>query len=89
MIGVYIQIPNLSPTAYTETNGALMAAGVTMAGLKLHTAFVEGEGIAVFDVWESRADYETFVAEASKTINGFESMLTSAQFVEMLDLVTP
>jgi len=47
---------------YRSIDTQVRATGVEPKGLKLHTCFGEGEGIAIFDVWDSQEEFDAFAA---------------------------
>jgi hypothetical protein len=62
MIGVYIRPASMSVEQYTSIDEQVRATGVEPKGLRMHSCFGEGEGIAIFDVWESQEEFDTFAA---------------------------
>ena len=62
MIGVYIRPASMSPEQYKSIDDQVRATGVEPKGMKLHTCFGEGPGIAIFDVWETQEDFDAFAA---------------------------
>lgn len=62
MIGVYIHPSGMNEDNYRTVDDQLRASGVEMKGLKMHTCFGEGDGVAIFDVWESEEDFKAFAA---------------------------
>jgi hypothetical protein len=59
MIGVYIRPAGMTIEQYKAIDHEVRAAvGGEPKGMKLHTCFGEGEGIAIFDVWESEDDFK-------------------------------
>jgi hypothetical protein len=52
-----------STTNYDAISERLQAQGQPPAGLLVHTAGFTGNGFRIFEVWESREDYERFVEE--------------------------
>jgi hypothetical protein len=52
-----------STTNYDAISERLQAQGEPPAGLLVHTAGFTGNGFRIFEVWESREDYERFVEE--------------------------
>jgi hypothetical protein len=60
-LGFYFQPKSFSKAQYDEAIGRLEAAGAgAPAGRKYHIAFEGAGGIEVFDVWESREDFDKF-----------------------------
>jgi hypothetical protein len=62
MIGVYIRPAAMTATQYKSIDDQVRATGVEPKGMKLHTCFGEGEGVAIFDVWESKEEFDAFAA---------------------------
>ncbi len=62
MIGVYIRPTDMTEEQYRRIDDQLRASGVEPKGMKMHSCFGEGEGIAIFDVWESEEDFDVFAA---------------------------
>ena len=59
MIGVYMQSPSMTVDQYNEINEKLMkSTGGELAGMIMHSCFREGDGLAVFDVWETQEKFE-------------------------------
>jgi hypothetical protein len=85
VIGVYIQASAMTVEQYHSIDQKLRTAmGGKVEGLKLHTCFREGEGLAIFDVWESQ---EAFAALGSKLMPIVEEVgatMSPPQFVEMV-----
>jgi hypothetical protein len=52
-----------STTNYDAISERLQAQDQPPAGLLVHTAGFTGNGFRIFEVWESREDYERFVEE--------------------------
>jgi hypothetical protein len=52
-----------STTNYDAVSERLQALGEPPAGMLVHTAGFTGNGFRIFEVWESREDYERFVEE--------------------------
>jgi hypothetical protein len=52
-----------STTNYDAISERLQAQDEPAAGLLVHTAGFTGSGFRIFEVWESREDYERFVEE--------------------------
>jgi hypothetical protein len=85
MIGIYMQAPKLSVELYHSVDERLMAAtGAPPAGLMLHTCFSEGEGLAIFDVWESREAFEAMVPTLMPIAQELGAEIGAPQFVEMI-----
>jgi hypothetical protein len=62
MIGVYIRPPSMSVEQYTSIDEQARATGVEPKGMRMHSCFGEGEGVAIFDVWESEEEFNAFAA---------------------------
>jgi hypothetical protein len=52
-----------STTNYDAVSERLQAQGGSPQGLLVHTAGFTGNGFRIFEVWESRADFERFLNE--------------------------
>jgi hypothetical protein len=50
-----------STTNYDAISERLQTQGAPPAGLLVHTAGFTGNGFRIFEVWESREDYERFL----------------------------
>jgi hypothetical protein len=50
-----------STTNYDAVSERLQALGEPPAGMLVHTAGFTGNGFRIFEVWESREDFERFV----------------------------
>ena len=48
---------------YDAIHNAIMQKASNPAGLIIHTAGFTGEGFRIFEVWESREDFERFVEQ--------------------------
>lgn len=60
-IGIYFPIPSMSPAQYDEVLVQLEAAGASAPdGRTYHCAFAAGEGLHVFDVWDSEEAFGAF-----------------------------
>lgn len=62
MIGVYIRPTGMTEEQYRTVDDKLRATGVELKGMKMHSCFGEGDGLAIFDVWESEEDFNAFAA---------------------------
>jgi hypothetical protein len=59
--GVYFAVQGMTAEKYHEVHDALAAAGQSEpAGRSFHAGFHMGDGIHVFDVWESMEDFGAF-----------------------------
>jgi hypothetical protein len=52
-----------STTNYDAVSERLQALGEPPAGMLVHTAGFTGNGFRIFEVWESREDFERFLNE--------------------------
>jgi hypothetical protein len=52
-----------STTNYDAISERLQARGEPPAGMLVHTAGFTGNGFRIFEVWESREDFERFTGE--------------------------
>jgi hypothetical protein len=62
MIGVYIRPASMTPEQYKSIDAQVRSTGFEPKGMKLHTCFGEGPGIAIFDVWETQEEFDAFAA---------------------------
>jgi hypothetical protein len=62
MIGVYIRPAGMTEEQYKAIDDQLRASGAEPKGMKMHSCFGEGDGIAIFDVWETEEDFNAFAA---------------------------
>ena len=61
-VGIYFSA-SMSPAQYDTVIQTLGQAGaLTPKGRSYHAAFLEDDKIAVFDVWDSQADFDAFGA---------------------------
>jgi len=59
-VGIYFT-PSMSPAQYDKVVEKLSQAGLgAPKGRTYHSAFLEGDKVAVFDVWDSKEDFEGF-----------------------------
>ena len=60
MIGVYMRSPSMTVEQYHLIDDKLREAtdGKSPTGLMLHTCFGESEALAIFDIWNSQAEFE-------------------------------
>jgi hypothetical protein len=88
MIGVYIRPPSMTVENYKTIDDQVRATGVEPKGMKLHSCFGEGDGIAIFDVWESREEFEAFAAVLGPIVvaSGLDPL--ESMFVEMIAFET-
>jgi hypothetical protein len=86
MIGVYIQLGSMSEDQYHALDDAVKAAGVSEAGCMLHTCFKEGPNLAVFDVWDSKENFERFIGELGGVAAGLG--MTEAPQTSYVEMVT-
>ena len=68
MIGVYIRPTGMTEEQYRSIDSQLRASGVEPKGMKMHSCFGEGDGIAIFDVWESEEDFNAFGAHLGSIV---------------------
>jgi hypothetical protein len=68
MIGVYIRPTGMTEEQYRSIDEQLRASGVEPKGMKMHSCFGEGEGIAIFDVWDSEDDFKVFAAHLAPLV---------------------
>jgi hypothetical protein len=87
MIGVYIPSIPMTEEQYHRIDEKLMGAtgGKPPEGLQLHTCFREGDGLAVFDVWESREAFEKMAPTLMPIVQEEGVAMPAPLFVEMID----
>jgi hypothetical protein len=81
MIGVYIHPAGLTKEQYQSIDEQLRASGAEPKGMKMHSCFGEGDGIAIFDVWENEEDWKTFATH-------LEPLVTAAG-IEFKPMIVP
>jgi len=60
-IGVYFHPASMNKAQYDECMQKLAAAGAAAPkGRSHHSCFGEGDHLMVFDIWDSKADFEAF-----------------------------
>jgi hypothetical protein len=85
MIGVYIEGPSMTVEQYKAVDDKLRTAvGGSIDGLMLHTCFRSGEGLAIFDVWESQEAFEALAATLIPIVQEQGGEMSPPQFVEMV-----
>ncbi len=85
MIGVYIQSSSMTVEQYQSVDERLRTAvGDRIEGLMLHTCFREGEGLAIFDVWETQEAFEALGSKLMPIIQEMGIEMSPPQFVEMI-----
>ena len=85
MIGVYMQSVFDDGRAIQEVDDRLRSAvGGPIEGLKIHTCFREGEGLAIFDVWESQEKFEALGSKLMPIVAELDVEISPPQFVEMI-----
>ncbi|HLG66486.1 MAG TPA: hypothetical protein VKV36_01280 [Acidimicrobiales bacterium] len=88
MIGVYIHPSGLTEEVYRSIDEGLRAAGVEPKGIKMHSCFGEGDGLAIFDVWESEKDWQTFAAHL-EPIAAAAGVAVTSEIVPMVAFDVP
>jgi hypothetical protein len=68
MIGVYMRPTGMTEEQYRSIDDQLRASGAEPKGMKMHSCFGEGEGLAIFDVWESEEDFNAFAAQLAPIV---------------------
>jgi len=63
MICVYMSPESMTLEQYHKVHARLEAAGVPHKGRKHHSCFGEDGHLMVFDIWESKEDWEAFAAQ--------------------------
>ena len=88
MIGVYFPKSAMTDEQY-KTIDDEVTAGSPPAGLKLHTCFREGDGLAMYDVWESQEAFEAFGAKLMPIVQRMGVEMSPPQIVEMVAFEVP
>lgn len=71
---------------YNAINEKLMSAtGGEPDGLIMHSCFREGDGLAVFDVWESQEKFEAMAPVLMPIVAELNAELGAPQFLELID----
>jgi hypothetical protein len=89
MIGVYIRPASMTPEQYKSIDAQVRATGFAAKGMKLHTCFGEGAGIAIFDVWESQEDFDAFAAVLGPIVHASGLEPLSPMIVPMIAFEAP
>jgi hypothetical protein len=85
MIGVYLKSSSMTVEQYKDVDDRLRSAvGGAIEGLKLHTCFREGEGLAIFDVWESQEAFEALGSKLMPIVEELGVEMSPPIFVEMV-----
>jgi hypothetical protein len=89
MIGVYIRPTGMTEEQYQRVDDQLRASGVEPKGMKMHSCFGEGEGIAIFDVWETEEEFTTFAAHLAPIVAAAGLEPITPMFVPMIAFEVP
>ena len=84
MIGVYIRPTGMTGEQYQRVDDQLRASGVEPKGMKMHSCFGEGEGIAIFDVWETEEEFTAFAAHLTPIVAAAGLEPITPMFVPMI-----
>ncbi len=85
MIGVYIESASMTVEQYKAVDERLRSAvGGAIEGLMLHTCFHSGDGLAIFDVWESEKAFEALGSKLMPIVQELGVEMSPPQFVEMV-----
>jgi hypothetical protein len=69
-IGIYARPTGMTKQNYDESIRRLEAAGAGKPkGRLFHSCFGEGDALAIYDVWESQADFDEFVKVLGPIMN--------------------
>jgi cytochrome c556 len=63
----------------------MSATGGEPDGLIMHSCFREGDGLAVFDVWESQEKFEAMAPVLMPIVAELNAELGAPQFLELID----
>jgi hypothetical protein len=89
MTGVYLQLGPTTVEQYRAVDAKLRAGSIPLAACRLHTAFKEGESLAVFDIWDSREAFEAFAASTAPILQEAGRAMPDPMFVEVIAFETP
>jgi hypothetical protein len=79
----------MTPEQYESIDQQVRATGVVPKGMKLHTCFGEGAGIAIFDVWESQEEFDAFAAVLGPIVEASGLEPLAPMIVPMIAFETP
>ncbi len=86
-VGVYMQ-NHISPEQYDAAIRKLEQAGAgAPKGRTYHAAFMEGDQVAVFDIWESQEAFEAFGATMVPILKELGADLAQPQFSEIHNVI--
>jgi hypothetical protein len=68
VIGVHIRPAEMTAAPYKSIDDQVRATGVEPKGMKPHSCLGEGDGVAIFDVWESKEEFDAFAAVLGPTV---------------------
>ena len=88
MIGIYFPASAITAEQHNAVDEKVSAGGPP-AGMKLHSAFQEGDKLAMFDVWESKEAFEAFGAKLMPVLKEMGLELSDPMFVEMVAFEVP
>jgi len=60
MIAVYYNPVAMTETQYRDVLARVRALGIEFSGIKHHSCFGEGQQLAVYEIWESKAAWDAF-----------------------------
>ena len=85
MISAYAQLGAVTEGQYRGLDAILNSGGISTEGLLSHTAFREGDQLAVFDVWESREAMDSFWAAAGVLVQNSRGAVPETQVMEVVN----
>jgi hypothetical protein len=97
-VGVLVMLPGVTKKTYESVNEKIwgrskMDASKTPEGLIIHSAGPAQDGWYIYDIWDSKEDFERFgqekVRPAVQQVTGSEMAGPPPQFFEIADLVKP
>ena len=83
MVGVYFPASPITAAQHDAVDEKV-SKGAPPEGMKLHSAFQEGDKLAMFDVWESKEAFEAFGAKLMPIVKEMGLELSQPIFVEMV-----
>ena len=87
-VGYYFPA-SMSPAQYDQTIQKLNQAGASAPkGRSYHVAFLEGDKLAVFDVWDSKEDFEAFGRTLMPILEAVGVAVPEPQTAEVHNVIT-
>ena len=74
---------------YHAIDDKIESSGAVPVGLMLHTCFRQGNGLAIFDVWESQEAFSAVGPMIMSIVQEVGAEMGAPQFVEMVAYEVP